>query len=202
MISSDKLHLGAYDVVHAGWINTDVTFQLRIARVPGLAGLLFRLGRMSPENHRRHRAGMFKQIRYLDVTRRFPFPDNAFRYVFSSHMLEHLYPDEAEFCLREIRRVLRPGGLVRTVIPDLDQIVAAYDPRNPEATLESLFQGDSRRTHERARHWWHYNETSLRALLGRIGFSQIERCQYQQGRCADVERIDSRPLSLFMEAVK
>ena len=202
MIPSDKLHLGAYDIVHPGWINTDVTFQLRIARVPGLAELLFRLGRMSPENHRRHRAGMFKQIQYLNVTRRFPYPDNSFRYVFSAHMLEHLYPDEAEFCLREVRRVLRPDGLVRIVIPDLDQIVASYDPRNPEATLESIFQGNRRSTHERARHWWHYNETSLRALLQRIGYGQIERCAYRQGRCADVERIDNRPESLFMEAVK
>ncbi|HYF62274.1 MAG TPA: methyltransferase domain-containing protein [Herpetosiphonaceae bacterium] len=202
MTPSDKLHLGAYHIVYEGWLNTDVTGQLWIARVPGLAGLLFKLGRMSPENYRRHREGLFKQIRYLNVGKRFPFPDNTFRYVFSSHMLEHLYPDEAEFCLREIHRVLRPGGLVRTVLPDLDQIVASYDPRNPAATLESVFQGDSRRTHERARHWWHYNETSLRALLERIGFSQIERCAYRQGRCADVEIIDSRPLSLFMEAVK
>ena len=34
--------------------------------MPGLAGLLFRLGRMSPENYRRHQQGIFKSIRYLN----------------------------------------------------------------------------------------------------------------------------------------
>jgi SAM-dependent methyltransferase len=202
MSSSDKLHLGAYNIIHEGWINTDVTKHLWIARIPKLAGVFFKLGLMTPDNYRRHQEGIFKQIHYLNVTKRFPYPDNTFRYVFSAHMLEHLYPDEAEFCLREVRRVLQPGGLVRIVIPDLDRIVASYDPHNPEPTLDSIYQGNRRNSHERARHWWHYNETSLRALLQRIGFGQIERCQYQQGRCADVERIDNRPDSLFMEAVK
>ena len=33
---STKLHVGAFDVAHDGWLNTDVTPHMAIARVPGL----------------------------------------------------------------------------------------------------------------------------------------------------------------------
>lgn len=198
----NKLHLGCYNIIHPGWINTDVTMQIPIARVPGLATLLFALGRMTPETYRRHQQGLFRQVQYLDVTRRFPYADATFDYVFSSHMLEHLCPDEAAGCLREIHRVLRPGGVLRLAVPDLDYIVASYDPERPEGLLDSVFQGRSRKTHPLARHWWHYNAGSLGQALRAAGFEQIERCRYRQGRCAEVERIDNRPESLFMEAVK
>jgi SAM-dependent methyltransferase len=202
MPPSTKLHIGAYDVVLDGWINTDVTPQLLIARVLGLAALLFALGRLPRETYARHRQGAFRAVTYLDVTKRFSYADNTFDYVFSEHVLEHLYPDEAVFCLSEVYRVLKPSGLVRTALPDLDQIVATYDPNNTEGFLFSIYQGRRRDTHERARHWWHYNERSLGALLRRVGFREVERCAFRRGRCADVERLDRREGSLIMEAVK
>jgi ubiquinone/menaquinone biosynthesis C-methylase UbiE len=39
-----------------------------------------------------------------------PYPDASFDRVFSSFMLHHLQPGEREKTLREIRRVLKPGG--------------------------------------------------------------------------------------------
>src|SRR5262249_47265634 len=39
-----------------------------------------------------------------------PYPDGAFDRVFSSFMLHHLEPEEKERTLREVRRVLKPGG--------------------------------------------------------------------------------------------
>jgi SAM-dependent methyltransferase len=197
-----KLHLGCYDIVLDGWLNTDVTLQIPVARVPGLAALLFRLGRMSPENYARHRRGLFRRVQYLDVTRRFPFANGTFDYAFSSHMVEHLCPDEAAPCLRELHRVMRPGGIVRLSVPDLDLAVRQYDPAHPETFLDLIFQGRSRRTHPLARHWWHYNAGSLTDLLLSAGFREPARRAFREGRCADVERIDSRPDSLFMEAVR
>jgi SAM-dependent methyltransferase len=197
-----KLHLGAYHIVHKGWINTDVTWQIFVARVPGLATLLHKLKLISTEAFTYHRQGLFRQIRYLNVVKRFSFADNTFDYVYSSHMLEHLCPDEAESCLREVYRVMKPGGVLRLALPDLDYIIEQYDPTNPEATLVSIYQGRSRKTNPLARHWWHYNAKSLAELLQRLGFRELVRCEYQQGRCAEVEIIDHRPNSLFMEGVK
>jgi ubiquinone/menaquinone biosynthesis C-methylase UbiE len=41
-----------------------------------------------------------------------PYPDGSFDRVFSSFMLHHLEPLEKDATLREVRRVLKPGGLL------------------------------------------------------------------------------------------
>jgi SAM-dependent methyltransferase len=196
---STKLHVGAFDVAHDGWLNTDVTPHMAIARVPGLARLLHRAGRLSDERWAAYRDGTFARMHYLDLTRPLPYPDGAFEAVFGSHVLEHLTPGEAEAALRELHRVLQPGGIIRIAVPDLDHEIGRYDPERPDEFLEGLLQGRER-SRSRHRHWWLYNERSLRALLERTGFTAIRRTAYREGRCPDVERIDSRPGSLFMEA--
>ena len=198
---STKLHIGAFDVVHDGWLNTDVTPHLAIARVPGLPAALRRAGRLSDERWSAYRDGTFRALSYLDLAQPLPYPDGAFEAVFGSHVLEHLTPGEAESLLGELHRVLRPGGIVRIAVPDLDRVIAEYDPAQPDEFLFGMWQGRERST-SRHRHWWLYNERSLRDLLTRTGFTDIRRCEFRQGRCPDVERIDSRPESLFMEAVR
>ncbi len=196
-----KLHIGCFDVVHDGWLNTDVTPHLMVARVPGLPRALRIAGLISDERWEAYASGAFRRIAYLDLTRRFPFPDASIEAVLASHVLEHLTVDEGRSCIAEIHRVLAPGGVVRVAVPDLDAEIAGYDPRDPDAFLDGLLQGRERST-SRHRHWWNYNETSLRRLLAGAGFAGVERREYRQGLCPDVQRVDTRPGSLFMEAVR
>lgn len=197
-----RLHLGAFDQVQAGWVNTDITPHLFVARVPGLPWLLRRLGVLGQERYAAYRAGKYRALRYLDVTRRFRFPDSSFECVYASHLLEHLEPDVAERMLREVHRVLRPGGIVRLAVPDLDAVVAHYDPADPESFLSGIYEAHSARRSGSSRHRWQYNAGSLEALLRRVGFGQIERREYREGRCPDVETIETRRWSLFMEAAR
>ncbi len=201
-VLSRKLHLGAFDQAHEGWVNTDITPHLLVARIPGLPWALHRAGVIDSRRYAAHRDGTFRSLRYLDLSRPFRFPDGYFECAFTAHVLEHLHPDVAESCMREVHRVLAPGGIVRVSVPDLDRIVEDYDPSDPEAFLWGIYQGRGRRDMGTARHWWHYNAGSLAALLRRVGFVEVQRCEYRQGRCPDVEVIDNRPGSLFMEAVK
>ena len=157
--------------------------------------------RLSDERWEAYRNGAFRSLHYLDLTRPLPYPDGAFEAVFGSHVLEHLTPGEAETLLRELHRVLGAGGVIRIAVPDLDRVIAEYDARDPDAFLFGLWQGRERST-SRHRHWWHYNERSLGDLLARTGLVDVRRCAYREGRCPDVERIDSRPESLFMEATR
>lgn len=61
-----------------------------------------------------------------DVTRPLPFPDAHFDAVYHAHLFEHLPPRQAPALLAECRRVLRPGGVLRVVVPDLEQLARLY----------------------------------------------------------------------------
>jgi SAM-dependent methyltransferase len=46
----------------------------------------------------------------------------GFDMVYSSHSLEHVYPHEVPVALAEMYRVLKPGGVVVAVVPNLDGV--------------------------------------------------------------------------------
>jgi SAM-dependent methyltransferase len=52
------------------------------------------------------------------------------RVVYACHLLEHLTYDEGERLLREVHRVLVPGGFVRLGVPDLALFARAYVDRD------------------------------------------------------------------------
>lgn len=196
-----NLQLGCLGEVAPGWVNTDVTPHIWVARVPGLARLLRATRMITADRYAQHRRGVYSQVRYLNVGKRFPFADASFDNVFSAHMLEHLYRAEAENCVREAYRVLRPGGVFRVLVPDLDRLVRNYDEAHPEPMLQKIYENTQRR--DKNRHHWMYTASSLANVLRGAGFTQVERCTYRQGRCPDLERLDNRPdESLFMEGVK
>jgi predicted SAM-dependent methyltransferase len=55
-----------------------------------------------------------------------PFDENTFEVVYHSHVLEHFPKDSAAKFIDECYRVLKPGGIVRIAVPDLEQIVNNY----------------------------------------------------------------------------
>jgi predicted SAM-dependent methyltransferase len=56
-----------------------------------------------------------------------PFADQSVRGIFSEHFFEHVsYEDEAPALLRECRRVLQPGGVLRLIVPDAGRYLHAY----------------------------------------------------------------------------
>jgi SAM-dependent methyltransferase len=55
-----------------------------------------------------------------------PFPDATYDLVYHSTMLSHLRPADALSLMRECRRVLKPGGVLRVVTEDLEQMCQTY----------------------------------------------------------------------------
>jgi predicted SAM-dependent methyltransferase len=196
-----NLHIGCLATGMPGWENTDITPHIFVARVPGAARLLRALRLMTEQRYQEHRHGVYSRVSYLNAGKKFPYPAGTFDNVFSCHMLEHLYRAEAENCAHEVYRVLKPGGVFRVVVPDLDIYVRAYDERHPEALLQKIYENTQKR--DKNRHHWMYTASSLKRLLTDAGFTTIERCSYRKGRCPDLDKLDSRPdESLFMEGVK
>lgn len=62
----------------------------------------------------------------FDIRQALPYADDSFDVVYSSHVLEHLTPDAGERFLREQFRVLKPGGICRVVVPNLEEICRIY----------------------------------------------------------------------------
>ena len=55
-----------------------------------------------------------------------PFPDNNFDVIYHSQVLEHFQKDDAPNFIKECYRVLKPGGIMRIAVPDLENIVKEY----------------------------------------------------------------------------
>ncbi len=55
-----------------------------------------------------------------------PFETNSFDMVYHSHVLEHLTVEDGRKFIAECFRVLRPGGILRVSIPDLEDIARNY----------------------------------------------------------------------------
>lgn len=55
-----------------------------------------------------------------------PFPDNKVDVIYHSQVLEHFPKEKAPGFIRECYRVLKLGGIMRVVVPDLENIASEY----------------------------------------------------------------------------
>src|SRR5439155_11396257 len=119
------LNLGCGTRMHPSWNNLDFSFYALLARRRRLAQLLCATGLLS-ETRRLRLRQMDRMTIHWDLRRGVPFPDDMFDVVYPSHVLEHIERCSAPAFLRECYRVLKPGGTIRVVVPDLDLLVQNY----------------------------------------------------------------------------
>jgi predicted SAM-dependent methyltransferase len=63
---------------------------------------------------------------WLDVRCGLPFASESVSSIYTTHMIEHFYPDELEMLLRECARVLKAGGGMRIIAPSLPNAIVAF----------------------------------------------------------------------------
>jgi SAM-dependent methyltransferase len=66
-----------------------------------------------------------------------PFTDKSFDLVYHSHVLEHFSKPDAERFMLDCVRVLRPGGILRVAVPDLERIAQLYLEKLTQASAGS-----------------------------------------------------------------
>lgn len=191
----DKVQVGAGLDGPDDWRNLDGSPTLWLQRLPG-AGAMFR--RFLPPR-------FSSRVEFGDVVRGLPLKGESAKLVYSSHMLEHLAYEDLRIALREIHRVLVPGGIFRGVMPDLEKEVADYmagepatrapafmrstllgeevRPRSLRARMRSLF-GNSR-------HLWLWDYGSIEHELQLAGFVEVRRAQYGDSQYDDFAAVEA-----------
>jgi predicted SAM-dependent methyltransferase len=137
--------------------------------------------------------------------------DDSVDYAVSIHALPEIsYPDLVP-ALSELHRVLKPGGVLRLSLPDLDKNIHAYLSGDedyflvPDEEVETL---GGKLVVQMV--WYGYARSIFThdftaELLGKAGFTEIARCDYRQTASAfpEIVELDSREKeSLFVEATK
>ena len=121
-----RVNIGCGATPTEGWVNLDNSLAVRLARWPILVRALSVAGLLNARSMRFAQIAIHKDVRFANATLRIPYPDRSVEVVYSSHMIEHLDRREAGAFLAEVRRVLRPGGIVRLAAPDLGLLVKNY----------------------------------------------------------------------------
>lgn len=165
----------------------------------------------------------------IDITQdTLPYTDDSVDVIFTSHTLEHIYPQQLGTVLSEFYRVLKPKqGLLRIGVPDIELAIQAYRDKDygffRAATEVSVFDreapiggllaswfystrrfADPKLPHGEGHvHCFDYDH--LAYWLKKTGFKRIWRSAYQQSILPELrtEAFDRHPTeTLFVESRK
>jgi predicted SAM-dependent methyltransferase len=145
-----------------------------------------------------------------DLSKPLPFPDNSVSAIYASHVLEHLYRSQALALLSECKRVLKPGGTLRLVVPDLHAMIGEY--LNSKNNGESKSAADNlneklafRPSAPRAgnvlarfyhlwkdfhSHKWMYDSESLSNYFEVTGFHQVAKMEFCRSAIPGIEEVE------------
>ncbi|WP_020519601.1 class I SAM-dependent methyltransferase [Catelliglobosispora koreensis] len=157
----------------------------------------------------------------LDISEPLPIEDGAVDWVYAEHLIEHVSLTAGVAWLKEVRRILAPGGTVRITTPDLKVYAQSY-------VNGDGFFGKHRRRMNMALsaiappmpargafmfnqlfyvygHKWIYDENELRYVLGEAGFADdaVQVHAYRKGARQDVADLDQvlrNDESIYIEA--
>ena len=138
------------------------------------------------------------------------FPNKSADLIYASHVLEHVSHREVPKVLKEWRRVLKEGGILRLSVPDFDKLREVYssEERDMKTIIMPLMGGQD---YAYNFHKTVFNEKYLTELLLSVGFKEVRKWDPEKVELHSFEDWASRPIeikgrkyliSLNIEAVK
>jgi predicted SAM-dependent methyltransferase len=146
-----------------------------------------------------------------NMTDRFPLPDECSSLIYSEHVIEHFHVDDGLKILRECRRLLAPGGVLRVAMPSLEYCVEFYvkDSWRPDFNRWEELRGVKTRCEALnvAMRWWGhlwlYDREELHRRLEEAGFNQIRDAEWGKSSVEELCNRETRAETfLIVEAVK
>jgi predicted SAM-dependent methyltransferase len=131
--------------------------------------------------------------------------------IFTEHMVEHLSYEEAQLFFSECHRILKVGGVLRVVCPDVSKFIAAYcDPNTHASFLRSeapLVTTPMEALSDITQNWKHRSAWDFETMahyLKKSGFSSVRHCSFKEGSLETLlVDLEARKVqSLYVEAVK
>ncbi len=212
---SVRINIGCGQTPTDGWNNYDNSPSIRLATIPLLPRLMRILKLLNQSQERYISFAKNAQIRWANASKHIPEKDGSVEVVYSSHMLEHLDGEDAVKFLKEARRVLKSGGIIRIAVPDIKYCVESYlkdGDADAFVALTGLGRTSSRSILERIRHLavgdrshkWMYDGRSLCKLLESVGYQEARAME--QGTTtipasAPLDLAERPGESLYVEAV-
>ena len=183
---------GCGTVAPERWENFDNSPTLKIQKLP-LINFLYKKNRKYP---------LFpSNVRKGDIVKGLPVNDDFCDGLFCSHVLEHLSLNDFRLALRNSYKILKPGGIFRCVVPDLEfaartyiaSLKAGYDLASIDFVEKNTSLGSVNRirrikeqiiaAYGNSRHLWMWDTKSLSSELRDAGFIAIRPCKF--GDCED-----------------
>ena len=197
-----------------GWRNFDNSFSIFLSRTPFLPILLYKLRLLAESQYQFIKFCRLNRIEYCDATKRLPIADGSADVFYSSHMIEHIDKADVTKVLKEVRRVLCPGGIIRLTVPDLRKLAEQYvESRDADKFISSMLlcQPIPRKIIQRLKfmlfgnrnHQWMYDAESLCRILTSHGFLKSSSMPSGETRIKNHEPLDLKERetgSVYVEA--
>jgi predicted SAM-dependent methyltransferase len=147
-----------------------------------------------------------------DILAGLPLEADQFDYVVAIHALPEIPIREQDRALRELHRVLRPGGILRLGLPDLDKAIRAYQTKDVDYFF--LIPDEMAKTISGkmiTQLLWYsisrcmFTTEFATELLERGGFRDVQGCGFRKTNSSfpGIVELDDRECeSFFVEATK
>lgn len=151
-----------------------------------------------------------------DITRKLPLKHNSLSGIYSEHCIEHIPETEARSLLSQCFNQLKPGGTIRIAVPDAElyldlyvkakqgeHVVFPYENESEMKTASTAIKAVNRVFRDYG-HLYAYDYYILKEILENIGFTDINRASYRQGRDSRllIDTLHRQVESLYIEASK
>lgn len=198
------VNLGSGLGVCEGWYNVDGNFNTLFAGSPAFF-LKFLYRNTGAKNWFELEDYLYKlsKMKFVHHNLEYgiPFADNTIDYLYTAGTFEHFYPDRAKQLLNKAYKAMKPNGLIRITVPDLEHIIGLFNSGKTKEAL-TYFYEDSLCDHF-SRHKYLYNFELLKEFLEEAGFVNVKKYDIYEGEMPDIDKLDLRPgETLFVEARK